>query len=496
MTKKRWRDAFSAEEKQQRVRPEATDEYLNNPHTGWATFQRFAGDPLQEDASWHDDLGPVKFPRQRPARIPTAGDLPTSVSYCRWPWAVLEPEKGRIRFDILDAALSAARRVGQTLQVRFEPYTKKVDYSVTPPTSRRHPEGASVDVPPWYWDTGATWLDKAVYAANEPDSNDALYLKHWSDFVRGFARRYDGHPDLESVDVSYAGFWGESGGNASAESSAKLVDAYLRAFRKTTLLSMISTHGCRHAAKVSDRPMGWRGDGFLDPKYRAKGHCPDGLVWNHMWDVYPVDIFDYGIAEAWKTAPVTIEPHATLVHLLPPSARKRWPHVTAGQLKHGEWQVEPLLEMLLKYHPTIFMHKSVPIPPEWREAVEAFAKRLGYRFYLHQMILPLSARPGERVQTTVTIDNRGVAPIYRPYQFALRFSQGRTHHVVPFNQDIRAWMPDYNSFRETFTIPRGLSKGEAAVSCGIVHDDKPVVRLAIKAVDKDGWHPLTKIDVV
>ena len=182
-------------------------------------------------------------------------------------------------------------------------------------------------------------------------------------------------------------------------------------------------------------------------------------------------------------------------------APKLWPHVAPPNIRVGDWQVEGLLEMLLKYHPTIFMHKSVPIPPEWREPVERFAKRLGYRFALHQMILPLSARAGERVATTVTIDNRGVAPIYRPYTFALRFSQGRGHHVVPLSPDIRTWMPDYSSFRETFTIPRGLRKGEAAVSCGIIRDGKsngpagPVVRLAIQAVDKDGWHPLTKIDV-
>jgi hypothetical protein len=39
--------------------------------------------------------------------------------------------------------------------------------------------------------------------------------------------------------------------------------------------------------------------------------------------------------------------------------------------------------------------------------------------------------------------------------------------------------------------------GAALVSCGIVDDaNKPVVRLAVKDVDSEGWHPLTYIDVV
>jgi hypothetical protein len=142
------------------------------------------------------------------------------------------------------------------------------------------------------------------------------------------------------------------------------------------------------------------------------------------------------------------------------------------------------------------MHKSVRIPEKWADKVEAFAKKLGYRFYLHQMILPLEAKPGQRIKAIATIDNKGVAPIYRPYQFALRFSQGTNHQIVPLKQDIRAWLPDYSSFEESFAFPRQLKRGEVKVSCGIIHDGKPVVRLAIKAVDKDGWHPLTSMDVV
>jgi hypothetical protein len=463
MAKKRWRDAFAACETQQRIRPEATDAELNNPHRGWATFQRFTGDPLQCDGAWLDDKGPVTFKKGRPRRMPAAGDLPTTVAYCRWPWSVLEPRKGEIRYDILDRTLETAMNRGQTLQMRTEPFVK-------------------ADLPDWFLATGAKCAAAGACDGKtllEPDANDPLYVKHWSDHIRALGKRYDGHPGLESFDVSYAGRFGECGGNASPETAAKLVDAYRAAFTKTTLLSMIGTHGCRYAAGLDSTQFGWRGDGFMDYKNSGRGFVPDRLCWNHMYDAYPVEVVDCGVAETWRVAPVTMEPYATLVHC-----------------HENGWDIDWILEHCLKYRPTIFMHKSVPIPKDWVEAVRAFVWKLGYRFYLHQMTLPLEARPGQKITTTVTIDNKGVAPIYRPYTFALRFSQGAQHAIVPFRQDIRTWMPDYSSFHETFTLPRTLRCGEAKVSCSIIADGQPVVRLAIKDVTKDGWHPLTSLDVL
>ena len=64
-------------------------------------------------------------------------------------------------------------------------------------------------------------------------------------------------------------------------------------------------------------------------------------------------------------------------------------------------------------------------------------------------------------------------------------------------QDVRQLLPDLTHFRESFAFPAGLEPGEAKVSLGIIDScEKPVVRLAVKAVDADGWHPLTSIDVL
>ena len=131
------------------------------------------------------------------------------------------------------------------------------------------------------------------------------------------------------------------------------------------------------------------------------------------------------------------------------------------------------------------------------DKIMSFSQRMGYWLHLQQMILPLQARAGDLCTMTAVIDNKGVAPIYRPYAFALHFSQGKTHKVVRMREDIRHWMPGLSYISEAYRFPAGLSPGEAKVSCAIVDNaDKPIVRLAIKARDTDGWHPLTSMDVL
>jgi hypothetical protein len=90
-----------------------------------------------------------------------------------------------------------------------------------------------------------------------------------------------------------------------------------------------------------------------------------------------------------------------------------------------------------------------------------------------------------------------VAPIYRPYHFALKFSQGKNNIIVKFKNDIRQWLPDYTFFEETIKMPLQLKKGEVKISTAIVNDnDEAIVKFAIKAIDKTNWHPLTSMDVI
>jgi len=444
----------------QRVRPVETFKYLGNPHKGTTTFQRFNGDPLFPGLMWNDKDGPTEFPEWNGnSKNPRYPD--TTLSYCRWIWAVIEPEKGKFRWDILDGALKAARLRGQTLQMRIQPYV-----------------GDSM--PAWYWALGGKkqtppWREGSV----DPDHNDPLYLKHWGGFIKEFGKRYDGHPAIESVDAAYGGSCGECGGNSSDETAEKLMDVYLKAFKKTHLVLMIGTHGCTYAAKM-DRPLGWRGDCYGDMRTLSKTTVPDGLNWKHMFDEYPMVLFTNGVQDHWRTAPVTLETCWTVGH---------W-------YKEG-WDIDWIIEHGYKYHLSVFMPKSSYIPEAWTDKIDAFNRRMGYRLVLRQMTLPIEAARGKTAQFQLWIDNVGVAPLYRPYSLAYRFRQGKKSAIVHSKQDVRKWLPEYTWFSEKVSVPKSLSAGLAHVDIAIVDPatDTPRVKLAIEEILDDGWHPMSAVEV-
>ena len=481
---RRWRDAFGPNEKNQRVRPVESFAWLPNPHRGTTTFQRFQGDPLYPTWFSSDTHGPLEFPKVRGRIAENIKYTPrTTLSYCRWPWAVLEPRKGKYRWDIIDGALRAAREHGQTLQARFEPFTDRVDFDTTPCKSKRHPPERSVNVPDWYWDTGARWIRKGPFAANEPDSNDPHYLKHFGDFVRAFAKRYDGHPDLESIDVAYAGMWGEEGGNATPGTAKKLVDVYRKGFRRTQLVSMLGTAGCTYAAKRTagtNQHVGWRADCYGDLRRPDHPAAPRGLTFNHTFDAYPRQIEQCGVKDAWQHAPVTME--------------TCW-WVATWYL--DGYDLDVVVREGLRYHTSVFMPKSVIFPAATRPKMEELDRLIGYRFALRQMVLPLEAARGARIKMSFFVDNVGCAPIYRPYRLALRFRQRGRSVVVPLKADIRQWMPGHTWFDEPVVVPRTLRREETWVDLAIVGDDgRPRVWFALDARTADGWHPIARMDVI
>ena len=95
----------------------------------------------------------------------------------------------------------------------------------------------------------------------QTDPEDPRYVRHFGGMIRALGRRYDGHPDLESVDMALVGAWGEGAGSAllSQETREALVDAYLEAFQKTPLLMLLTDEKTNHYG-ISKKEVGWRVD--------------------------------------------------------------------------------------------------------------------------------------------------------------------------------------------------------------------------------------------
>jgi hypothetical protein len=148
--------------------------------------QRFNRQAIYPDLRW-SEVGPEAGVDDSPSPV----DFPdTSVAYLRWFWYQLEPEQGHYKWEIIDSALAEARRHKQQLQLRVMPYDQKSP------------------MPEWYQKSGARRANKDTDSDGKiwsPDADDPLYFKLWSALVTELGRRYDGHPDLDSVDISTVG---------------------------------------------------------------------------------------------------------------------------------------------------------------------------------------------------------------------------------------------------------------------------------------------------
>jgi hypothetical protein len=64
----------------------------------------------------------------------------------------------------------------------------------------------------WYRYSGVRRANKPTDedgAIWQPDFTDPPYLKFWGELVAAAGKRYDGMPDLDTVDIPSIGYWGE-----------------------------------------------------------------------------------------------------------------------------------------------------------------------------------------------------------------------------------------------------------------------------------------------
>ena len=259
-----------------RPTPMPMSAYLPNPHRGCCTFQHFNGDALFPGTTWSEE-GPTEFPP--PVKMPVVdGYLPTTVAYCRWFWRVIEPEKGRYDFTVVERARETAAARGQTLAARIMAFG-----SVGQP-----------QLPEWYLRRCRTKLEERSDGdVFHPEHDSPEYAEHWGALVREFGRRFDGK--LENVTMAYLGPWGEGAGECTPETCAKFAHVYRNAFPTTIRLTEIAT-GQLAAGLASGA--GWRVNSYGDLGDVGSPEVTCNVSWNHTFASYPMEIPKAGARDA------------------------------------------------------------------------------------------------------------------------------------------------------------------------------------------------------
>ncbi len=449
------------------VVPEKTDEILANPGMGWETFHHTA-DNDRNLPSW----------------------IPSTVQYIRWGWGELEPKKGKLADDFLDDVLKQTHAAGQTLAFR-------VMCCSSSPRQPYHPG--------WLKEIGGKVVTTRYGSGPElevPVLDDPVVLQAHLDFIKRLGARYDGHPDIDHIDLGSVGWWGEwhmsESTNAPMPAPAtqqKIVDAYLSAFRKTPLLMLIG--GGPMLKYAAANGTGWRADCLGDMGGFSRNWC-------HMRMAYPQLLPQADAINAWKTAPVAWETCWDM---------RKW--------VQEDWSLRYIFNYALALHGSYINNKSAPLPQSEhaRDELQRFLRRLGYRLVLNEFKHSKTVQPGAQLALAMKWQNVGSAPCYKPFKLAYRLTNSAgAEHVLTSTVAVNQWLPgsievftpqfleqpsdlplgEIVNVTDSWRLAPDLAPGSYTLSLAVVDgkSTKPVVQLAIKGRGEDGWYPLSKLEVV
>jgi hypothetical protein len=424
------------------VRPERIDDVLYNPGKGITTANSFDGDV-------------EGYPKSR-------------IAYWRFYWSEIEPENGQFNWERIDEVLEKAKSRGQRVALGIMP--------------------ANGSAPEWYRNLGAKGFEYTPEQGGEPswmpDHNDPLYLEYKGRLVKEMGERYDGHPDIDHIDIRSLGHWGEWHFSfveprpvVKPEIRKALVDIYLDNFDETPLIMLIG--GGDELAYAVEKGAGWRADCLGDLGYFSDS-------WNHMRDAYQQSLDAADANEAWKTAPVCFESCGVA---------QKW--------ADEGYDVEFIINEALRMHCSVFNNKSSPIPPRWWGEMEEFIKKMGYRFVINYLTIPSVVKAGENLPIESEWENLGVAPPYRNYLITFKLIpvnrrlQGAELNDVAYNVDLKKWLPGIQQLNLDLQIPASIKPGKynLAVALKDPYTKEVAVKLGIEGRDAQGWYNLSEVMV-
>lgn len=476
------------------VRPTHTADVLTNPGMGFAAFH----------FGWWCNLPPITYPpkecakrvRQHwPERYPNSG-----TAYFRWHWGEIEPERGQIAFDMIDAAIQSANQLGMTLGFRVMTVSE-----------------GKAGLPDWLMsgpkEVSGQWLEGGGGKTFWPDYRDATFQREHSRLIKALASRYNGHPAVDHIDIGTVGCWGEwntaclsgidsivevyepSGQKERQEIQAaytRLIDDHLRAFSKTPVIMLglgaddvdMMVHATRGGA-------GWRADCWGDWGMW-------GGSWSHQTKLYPAMIAaateaDPSFVDVWKHAPVHLEVCGTM---------QRWQELGWSASK-PDGKVAATFGWAQHQHASLLNAKSKPVPQSYVTAIDDLLRRVGYRFVVDGFNHERKVRPGARTTFTSHWRNLGVAPAYSPRTLKYRLRRGSKQVTFDSTQDIRTWLPGGWQVQDAVTIPKDLPAGTYDIELALLDRDgaSPDTQalaplfLGIAGRRSDGWYPLSQLDI-
>ena len=326
----------------------------------------------------------------------------------------------------------------------------------------------------------------------EPVFDDPIFLAKLDRFLAAFAARYDGKPWLRYVDIGSIGDWGEGHSWAGSRKECGLtirrqhVDLYLKHFRHAQIVASddfvyalsdpaerqtLHTYLLAHA-------ISYRDDSILVNGY-LEGVSKSCTVRSPQF-----------FADAYRQMPTVFE----LEHYGTVKKLGNWETLAGSTAaKYGEGKKGPdyfrgALELLhasyIGYHG--YAHEWLADNPAFTNEM---LNRCGYWLFPATVSSCDRAKAGETLPFVLTLENRGVAPPYHPYELRVKLSCSGSDWVHRVAKAERSWLPGQPIVvRAELPLPADLKPGEYQLSIGLFDVAETQVRpveFALQAAIRD-----------
>ena len=367
------------------VAPTATDEALINPDMGFVYYH-------YSNRLWAYGMNTKSGD--------TLDWFPgCSTIYYRLLWNDLEPEEGQFRWDLIDSTAQNWIAKGKKIAIRVIACNQTE--TATPEFVRK--AGAQGF---WFEYKTDTVASGKLPPRWEPKYDDPVFLAKLENFLKAFARRYDGDQSVAFVDVGTYGIYGECHHSNTSqqflhrpENRAEFVrlakihlDLWRREMPNTYLVVSDDLDGGWNAEDDAslmrycrEHGIGFRDDSiFCFPPPGTRKNCP----------------FAYWAHDGWARKfapkyPVVVETgHAPYLQDTP-----KWDeeaYVRCAEAYQASY-------MSIHDFPDVHLAKS-------RAAIDRINRILGYRFELREVTYPDVVKTGEPVEIASRWVNVGVAP--------------------------------------------------------------------------------------
>ncbi len=314
----------------------------------------------------------------------TLDDFPgLSVVYLRVPWSFIEIEEGKYNWELLDTPSQRWIEKGKRVALRITCCESWMRYATPEWVKKAGAKGYDFTPGRGTVEGGVFW---------EPQYDDPVFLAKLENFVKVLAKRYDGNPNVDFIDIGSYGVWGEGHTLASSrqtygiETIQKHIDLYCKYFKKTLLC--ISDDFAGHDNRASRLPI-------TDYAFSKNVTLRDDSI---MVQPAPRHWYHSELAgQFWPTLPVILE------------------HEHYGNaIKRKSWDKQLWKQSVEDYHASYMSIHWWPrvLLNENRATIDAINLRLGYRLQAKKVIWPQSVRIGEPFSIKTLLANAGVAPCY------------------------------------------------------------------------------------